>query len=603
MKLTRETLIIAILILALFELYSLGRAHLGHSIPDEKRYIQSTKEMVESGDYITPRYHGKLRFQKPILFYWLVILSYKIFGIGIFGTRFPSITAALLNVILVYLIGRDLFGKKAGIFSALVLSTSEVYFMYSRFGTPDMTFLLFITASIYLFLRAYRGGIKGNFRYLYMYVPMGLAMLTKGPLGFIYPMFTICLFLIFKKEWSAFKEIKFPLGILLFAAVSAPWFIIMVLLHGGEYLENVWTMEIIKKVKYFSSGENANLAVHYLKTALYYIGMVFARYLPWSILLPASLVSIQSISSERTKKEWRFTPLEISKTQNEKAKSLTGFAFIATWFFAVFISLILIWSKESYYVLGLSIPLALFMGQYLSKLTERNDLTSSLLFKLPFVLAIIISFLAIFLWLLFIVYILDKPIFPFSLLMLAVPIFMLTAYLRKDKMLLPLSIFVASFAFFAYFTSFIMPTVGREPLLDISDKIKSVIKLGDSVGVASSEVSYHRLNAHLEEYEVVRVVPRSITDWNQQKGLIVDFLTPEEGRIFCVMTKGDYYEYLDEGLRNRLYIIDRFFVWKKFHKQDTEYFMNLLSFLLGGKRELLRELLKEEIYLISNRNT
>ena len=91
----KETIIIAILILGLLGLYSLDRGRLGHSIPDEKRYMQSTKEMVESGDYITPRYHGRLRFQKPILFYWFILLSYKFFGIGIFGARFPSIVAAL----------------------------------------------------------------------------------------------------------------------------------------------------------------------------------------------------------------------------------------------------------------------------------------------------------------------------------------------------------------------------------------------------------------------------------------------------------------------------------------------------------------------------
>ena len=106
---------------------------------------------------------------------------------------------------MIYLLGRDLFNKKAGIFSAFALSTSEIYFMYSRFAAPDMVFLLFITASVYLFIRAYRGGIKGNFKYLYMYIPMALAMLTKGPLGFLYPMLTICLFLILKRDWQVFR--------------------------------------------------------------------------------------------------------------------------------------------------------------------------------------------------------------------------------------------------------------------------------------------------------------------------------------------------------------------------------------------------------------
>jgi len=127
---SKDAIIFTILIFSLLGLYSIGRSRLGQSIPDEKRYIQSTKEMVESGDYITPRYHGKLRFQKPILFYWLILLSYKVFGVGLYSARFPSIIAAVLNAALIYLLGKDLFNKKAGIFAMLALSTSEVYFTY-----------------------------------------------------------------------------------------------------------------------------------------------------------------------------------------------------------------------------------------------------------------------------------------------------------------------------------------------------------------------------------------------------------------------------------------------------------------------------------------
>jgi len=579
---SKESIAIFILILALFGLYSLDRVRLGHSIPDEKRYIQSTKEMAESGDYITPRYHGKLRFQKPILFYWLIMLSYKLCGIGIYGARFPSILASLLNVILIYLIGRDLFNKRTGIFSALILSTSEVYFMYSRFSTPDMTFYLFISASIYLFIKAYRKDIKGRFSYLFMYIPMALAMLTKGPLAIIYPMLTICLFIILRKEWILFREIMFPLGLIVFAAISAPWFIVMVLLHGEAYIGNVWTMEIMKKVRYFSSGAETNFIAHCFKSAFYYIGMAFARHLPWSIFLPASLVAAQSHVFRRRKGEWET-------------------ALIAAWCLAVFISLVLVWSKESYYVLALSMPVSLFMGRYFSRLKEENDPAEGILFKLPFMAGIIICFLAVFMWIGFITYVLAEPFLSLSLLMLAMPSFMLYSYLKKNKTLLPVSLFVTSFVFFAYLAGYIIPTVGKEPLVEVADKIRSEINPGDSAGVASSEVSYNRLNALLKGYKVVRVVPRRITMWSQQRDLITDFVTPEEGRVFCAITKSDYLEYLDEELREELHILEVFYVWKKFNKQDMEYFLRLPTYILKGKRELFRQSLKEEVYLLSNK--
>lgn len=581
-RVSKETLIAAFLIIALFGLYSLGMTRLGYSIPDEKRYIQSTKEMVKSGDYITPRYHGELRFQKPILFYWLIVLSYKIWGVGIYGARFPSIVAALLNVVLIYLIGKNLFNKKTGIFSALILSTGEVFFMYARFSTPDMVFYLFIAASVYLFIKAYCGRQRGNSRYIYMYIPMALAMLTKGPLGFIYPMLTISLFAVFRKEWNIFKEMSLLPGLFLFAAISAPWFMAMILIHGEKYLGNVWTMEIVKKTNLFSSGFNANLLVHYFKSFFYYAGMIFARNLPWSIFLPASLAA----------------------TRNNVKQSNRGWAlaFVAAWFFAVFISLVLIWSKESYYILALSMPLALFMGKYMADLTENSVLLKSGLFRLPFIVVIVLILITALLWLGFIYYVLNKPILSFSLVILAVPVFLLSAYLGKNKMPLPVSIFAAAFAFFAYFAGYIVPAiVGKEPLLKVAEEIKSYAKPADSIGVASSEVSYHRLNAMLENYKVIRVVENLITDWNQQRDLIIKFVSPKTGRAFCIITKDDYYEYLDENLRNKLYIMDRFLEWKKMHNQNTEYFKKLLSYILEGKRELFQQSLKVEVYLVSNK--
>lgn len=594
----KEKIIITILITGLIGLYSLDRGRLGHSIPDEKRYIQSTKEMVETGDYITPRYHGKLRFQKPILFYWLIALSYKIFGVGIYGARFPSIIASVLNVILAYLLGRDLFGKKVGIFTAIILSTSEIYFEYSRFAAPDITFILFITAAIYLFIKAYRGDIKGNFKYVYMYIPMAFAMLTKGPLGFFYPMAVVYLFAIFRKERTLFKEFNFLLGILIFLAISAPWFIAMIFLHGNEYFDNVWTLEIIKKLKYVSSGQHDGIVVHYAKTVFYYLGMVFVRHLPWSLFLPASFISIKGLTLEGARPK---NTIKLSES-----KYMTGFSLIMIWFLTVFISLVLIWSKESYYVLSLSVPLSLFMGVYFSYLTFENSLINNLVFKLPYICAIVACFITYILWFVFMVYVLDKPIFSFSLLMSVIPAIMAYAYFSKDKTLIPLSFFAGAFASLAYFSGYIMPMIDQDPLSNVAWEIKRVIKPGDIVGVGSNAVSYHRLNTYLEDYNIMRVDKYYLDKSGEnrisrnKRRLINDFLSSADKKVFCVITKEDYYMYVDRKLRDKLNIMYKTFIWKKFHRQNKEYFKTLLSYFLEGKKELLKQALKEEIYLISN---
>jgi uncharacterized membrane protein len=192
--------------------------------------------------------------------------------------------------------------------------------------------------------------------------------------------------------------------------------------------------------------------------------------------------------------------------------------------------------------------------------------------------------------------------------MLGAPLLMLWAYLRRDKMLLSVSLFIAAIACLAYFAGYVLPVVDEESLLRVSGKIKKFIKPGDVVGVASNEISYHRLNIPLKDYMVIRA-DKHVIDSSQTKGkslasrkdFINEFLTTKDRRIFCVITKDDYYKFVEEKLRDKLYLIDKTFIWKRFHKQDKEYFRHLLSYFLEGKKESLKRSLKEEIYLISNR--
>ena len=175
----------------------------------------------------------------------------------------------------------------------------------------------------------------------------------------------------------------------------------------------------------------------------------------------------------------------------------------------------------------------------------------------------------------------------------------------KNKTLLPLSFFVVSFGFLAYFAGYIIPTVDKEPLLEVAEKIKEEIKPGDVIGVASGAISYHRLNVPLKDYKIIRADKRTIDKSKHlgtKKMFIKEFLTTEDRRIFCVITKDDYYEFVDEELRKQLLFMDRAFIWKKFHKQDKDYFEKLLTYFLKGRRQELKKALKEEIYLLSNRN-
>lgn len=571
----RDAIIGLFAITVLFGLYSVNKANLGYSIPDEKRYIQSTKEMFASGDYITPRYHGNLRFQKPILFYWLIILSYKVFGATIFGARFPSILAAILNVVIVYLLVRTLFSKKAALFSGLTLATFEVFFMYAGFAVTDMTFILFIALAIYSFIKAYLGEIKGKFRYLCMYVFMALAVLTKGPLGFFYPAFTIGAFIVMRKDRAVVKEMQLLLGLVIFALISAPWFITMIILHGKEYLNNVWSLEIAKKLNISVSGGRENALVHYFSSVFYYFGMIFLRHLPWSVFLPAAIFSLPRRAMSYCGRE----------------KCLLHLMLL--WFFAVFVTIAAIWSRESYYILPLSMPLAMFIGIYLADITEENNLCRSALFIIPFILIIALSAVTFAAWMCISFYVFDKPIFSLSLLMWLFPMGMLMAYLLRNrkKILLPMSLFVTAIACFGYFAGGVLSLLNDDPLPHFADEIRQSVKEGDLVATESDSVSYHRLNVYLDMHSVAGI----------RKDSLNEFLSNKDKRVFCLVSRKRYEELVTENLKKRLYILDKALDWKRLDKQNQQYFKDIFSYILENKRGAVKEALKEEIYLVSNR--
>ena len=114
----------------------LGRGAIGDS--DEAFYAEASREMVISGDWLTPYYNYELRFQKPILFYWLVSMAYKAAGVGEAAARFPAALAGFGLAILTYLAGRRWFDAGTGFFAATVVATSFGYFSIGRLSLPDL---------------------------------------------------------------------------------------------------------------------------------------------------------------------------------------------------------------------------------------------------------------------------------------------------------------------------------------------------------------------------------------------------------------------------------------------------------------------------------
>jgi 4-amino-4-deoxy-L-arabinose transferase-like glycosyltransferase len=110
--------------------------------------------MLERGDWIVPVFNAELRTHKPVLLYWLILLSYSVLGVSEWSARLPSAVLAVGTVLCTYAMGRRLFSARAGYWAGVMLATSLLFVMASRAATPDAALIFFSTLAVTLFVRA-----------------------------------------------------------------------------------------------------------------------------------------------------------------------------------------------------------------------------------------------------------------------------------------------------------------------------------------------------------------------------------------------------------------------------------------------------------------
>ena len=228
-------------------LFFLGLGGLGLVGPDEPRYAQIAREMLVSGDFVTPRYFGEPWLEKPVLYYWLASAAYWLFGVNEFAARLPSALAAVLGVFCVYLVGRQREGPLEGLFSCLVLAASILYFSLARAASTDMVFSA-ATAVAWTALFFLLFGDKGLWRgssdsgsqrglLLTFYAFLGLATLAKGPAGLVLPLVSLAVFLGVTRRLAMAARFRPVTGVLVLLAVVLPWYGLCTLANGWGFVE------------------------------------------------------------------------------------------------------------------------------------------------------------------------------------------------------------------------------------------------------------------------------------------------------------------------------------------------------------------------------
>jgi len=267
--------IIILLAVCVF-LFLFGLGNMALTDPDETFYAQTASEMFETNEWVTPMIFGKPQFEKPVLYYWLILLSYKAFGISEFSARLPSVVFAMGGIIGIYLIGRVIFSPLCGFLSGLIMATSVLYLVLARGCVTDMVLTVFIIFCFLFFILAWI--TRKRSYYLLSAVMAGLAVLTKGPIGLIIPGAVIGLYVITGGRWRSLKDVPIALSILVFLAVSLPWYVLVAKMHGATFIDEFFGFHNVVR---FMEPE------HRIGSSPFYnIPVIMVGFFPWSAFLP-----------------------------------------------------------------------------------------------------------------------------------------------------------------------------------------------------------------------------------------------------------------------------------------------------------------------------
>ncbi len=233
----RITLPLLLLLAAVTFFAGLGRGAITDS--DEAFYADAAREMVASGDWVTPQYNYEPRFQKPVLYYWVTAAASLVLGENEMAARFWAAMAGLGLVLVTAAAGRRWYDESTGLLAGAIVATNFGYFSIGRMALPDLPLAFCISLAIWAALVATLEQERSPRKFVLLAaLALGLGFLTKGPVGLIVPAIVIVpVLLIERRSIALTTPSDLVLGFIVMAGVAAPWYVVMWLRHGNEYLQ------------------------------------------------------------------------------------------------------------------------------------------------------------------------------------------------------------------------------------------------------------------------------------------------------------------------------------------------------------------------------
>lgn len=310
-----------------------GLSGYGFLDPDEGRYSEIPREMIESGDYITPRLNYVKYFEKPILHYWLTAGAFLVFGQNEFAGRFFPVMLGLLGCFvtscLACTITKD---KRASFMAGLILASSTLWYGISRINITDMTLTFFFTLSLFFF-RLWVNDVNSKKYLIMFYVSMALSVLTKGLIGVVLPGGIAVIYALMTAQTrKILTRIFSPAAIAVFILVNSIWFIPVCMINHDFF-------------HFFFIRE------HFLR----YTTTIHERYQPFYFFIPVLLAGLVPYTGML---------IDAIKAMFGKCRLIakSDGIFLGIWFWMTFIFFSFSDSKLVTYILPCFPPIAILFG-------------------------------------------------------------------------------------------------------------------------------------------------------------------------------------------------------------------------------------------------
>jgi 4-amino-4-deoxy-L-arabinose transferase-like glycosyltransferase len=246
--------------------------------PDEGRYAEIPREMLASGEFITPHLNGVLYFEKPPLLPWLIAGSMTLLGQNEWAVRLPGMLATAGMVLMTAAFARRRWGTRTGLLAGLVTGSSVLVFTLARIAIIDPVLSFCLSGAVFAFAAFQEADREGNSRRarraLYgLSFASAAAILAKGLIGIVLPGGAILLFVAFSGRWRLLPKLFAPGPVLLFLLIAVPWHV-EVARRNPDFLGFYFVREHFNR--FFRSGFRRE------GSPFYFVAVLIAGFLPWT---------------------------------------------------------------------------------------------------------------------------------------------------------------------------------------------------------------------------------------------------------------------------------------------------------------------------------